>query len=49
MNTLSTQSAKRRIGAAILAIAMVAGVVGYHCLQPDRGPRGRNLQRNSTR
>jgi serine protease Do len=36
MNTLSTPTAKRSLGAAILAIAMMAGVVGYHCIQPDR-------------
>jgi len=36
MNPLSTRTAKRSIGAAVLAIALVAGVAGYHCLQPDR-------------
>jgi serine protease Do len=36
MNTISTQTTKRRIGAAFLAVAMVAGVIGYHCIQPDR-------------
>ena len=36
MNTISTQTTKRRIGAAFLAVAMVAGVVGYHCIQPER-------------
>jgi len=34
MNTFSTPTAKRRIGAAILAVAMVAGIAGYYCLKP---------------
>ena len=29
MNTSSAQTAKRSIGAAILAVALIAGVVGY--------------------
>jgi serine protease Do len=36
MNSMYTQSAKRRIEAAVLAVAMTAGVIGYHCLQPNR-------------
>ena len=36
MNSTYTQTAKRRIGAAVLAVAMIAGVVGYHFLQPSR-------------
>ncbi len=47
MNTLSTPLHKRSVGAVILAIALVAGVIGYHCIQPDRAHAGRNLQRNS--
>src|SRR5271157_1234917 len=34
MNTFSTQTTKRRIGAAALALAMIAGLGGYHFLQP---------------
>src|SRR5450755_2810274 len=34
MNTFSNSIAKRSLGAAILAVAMVAGVVGYHGVQP---------------
>ena len=36
MHTISPNFAKSRIGAAILAVAMVAGVVAYQCIQPDR-------------
>src|SRR5271166_1614442 len=36
MNTISNQTIKRRFGATALAIAMIAGAVGYHCLQPGR-------------
>src|SRR5271165_2819899 len=34
MNTFSTQTTKRRIGAAALALAVIAGLGGYHFLQP---------------
>jgi len=34
MNTTHTQSAKRRIAAAILAIAMIAGIGAYHFIHP---------------
>ena len=34
MNSTNTQSAKRRMGAAVLALAMIAGVGAYHFLQP---------------
>jgi serine protease Do len=34
MNSTNTASAKRRIGAAVLAIAMVAGIGAYHFSQP---------------
>jgi serine protease Do len=34
MNSTYAQSAKRRIGAAVLALAMIAGVGAYHFLQP---------------
>ena len=34
MNSTNTQSAKSRMGAVVLAIAMVAGVGAYHFLQP---------------
>src|SRR5664279_4378780 len=36
MHSNSPKSNQSRIGAAILAIAMVAGIVGYHFIQPDR-------------
>ncbi len=35
MSTLFTPTFKRHIAAAGLAIAMVAGVAGYHCLKPS--------------
>jgi serine protease Do len=35
MNSTNTSAAKRRIGAAILAVALVAGFAGYHCLKPS--------------
>ena len=34
MNSTNTQSAKRRMGAAVLALAMIAGIGAYHFLQP---------------
>jgi serine protease Do len=34
MNTFFTQTAKRRLGAAILAMALIAGIAGYHCIEP---------------
>src|SRR5215469_8256756 len=34
MNSTYTQSTKRRIGAAVLAFAMVAGLGAYHFIQP---------------
>ncbi|HEX8896965.1 MAG TPA: protease Do, partial [Terriglobales bacterium] len=34
MNSTYTQSTKRRIGAAVLALAMIAGLGAYHFLQP---------------
>ena len=34
MNTLSAQTTKRRIGAAVLALAMIVGLGAYHFLQP---------------
>lgn len=40
MNTFSTQTAKRRIGAAMLAVAMVAGIAGYYCLKPTAARAG---------
>ena len=36
MHTISPNFAKSRIGAAILSVAIVAGVVAYQCIQPDR-------------
>src|SRR6516225_7107561 len=34
MNSTSIQSTKRRIGAAVLALAMIAGLGAYHFIQP---------------
>jgi len=34
MNTSPAQTAKRSVGAVILAVALIAGVVGYRCIQP---------------
>jgi|SRR5580700_56477 serine protease Do len=34
MNSMYTQSAKRRIGAAVMALAMIAGIGAYHFFQP---------------
>src|SRR6516164_1654751 len=34
MNSTSSQSTKRRIGAAVLALAMIAGLGAYHFIQP---------------
>lgn len=34
MNNTNAQSVKRRMGAAVLALAMIAGVGAYHFLQP---------------
>src|SRR5215469_11969478 len=34
MNSTYTQSTKRRVGAAVLALAMIAGLGAYHFLQP---------------
>jgi len=34
MNSTYTQSTKRRIGAAVLALAMIAGLGAYHFIQP---------------
>ena len=34
MNNTYTQSTKRRIGAAVLALAMIAGLGAYHFIQP---------------
>ena len=34
MNSTSSQSTKRRIGAAVLALATIAGLLAYHFIQP---------------